>query len=194
MDVASGRTAGRPRNPELDGAILEAAERQLRQLGYGGMSLESVASAAGTTKPSVRRRYGSKAGLARAVIASLRVEPMPPASGSPRQSVLEILRNFRLNLLGRDAMPVVGTLLTEERRHPELLAAFRERLVEPRRAVLRQALREAIEAGELRAEAEPDVLASLLVGSFYARYLATSDIPEDWAEKTLRQVWPDNAT
>jgi hypothetical protein len=31
----------------------------------------------------------------------------------------------------------------------------------------------------------------MLIGSFYARYIATSDIPGDWAELTLRQVWPD---
>jgi hypothetical protein len=31
----------------------------------------------------------------------------------------------------------------------------------------------------------------MLIGSFYARYIATSDIPDDWAEQTLRHVWPD---
>jgi hypothetical protein len=31
----------------------------------------------------------------------------------------------------------------------------------------------------------------MLIGSFYARYIATSDIPGDWAEQTLRHVWPD---
>ena len=37
---------------------------------------------------------------------------------------------------------------------------------------------------------DPEIIASMLIGSFYARYLATSDIPADWAERTLRQVWP----
>ena len=48
-----------------------------------------------------------------------------------------------------------------------------------------------ISAGELPDSADPDVLASMLIGSFYARYIATSDIPDDWAEQTLRHVWPD---
>jgi len=91
----------------------------------------------------------------------------------------------------RNSMAVAGTLLAEEHRHPELLAAFRHRLVEPRRAALRQALAEGISSGELPDSADPDVLASMLIGSFYARYIATSDIPDDWAERTLRQVWPD---
>jgi AcrR family transcriptional regulator len=188
---AAARSAGRPRNPELDRAILAAAEHQLREAGYAGMSLESVATAAGTTVPAVRRRFASKASVAIAVIDSLRVESMPAGSGPPRSRALAILRNFRANLLRRNSMAVVGTLLTEERRHPELLAAFRNRLVEPRRAALRQVLAEGINSGELPNSADPDVLASMLIGSFYARYIATSDIPDDWAERTLRQVWPD---
>jgi AcrR family transcriptional regulator len=55
--------AGRPRNPALDRAILAAAARQLGELGYARMSLESLAAAAGTTVPSLRRRYPNKAEL-----------------------------------------------------------------------------------------------------------------------------------
>ena len=192
MRPVAARPAGRPRNPELDRAILVAAEQQLREAGYAGMSLESVAAAAGTTVPAVRRRFRSKASVAVAVIDSLRVKSMPAESGPPRSRALAILRNFRANLLRRNSMAVVGTLLAEEHRHPELLAAFRHRLVEPRRAALRQALAEGISSGELPdSAADPDVLASMLIGSFYARYIATSDLPDDWAERTLRHVWPE---
>ena len=78
MNVAHAK-AGRPRNPALDRAILSAAARHLGELGYARMSLESVAATAGTTVPSLRRRYRNKAELAAAVIGSLRVED-PPAS------------------------------------------------------------------------------------------------------------------
>jgi AcrR family transcriptional regulator len=188
---AAARPAGRPRNPELDRAILAAAEQQLREAGYAGMSLESVAAAAGTTVPAVRRRFGGKAGLAVAVIDSLRVDRLPAESGPPRRRALAVLRNFRANLQSGNSMAVVGTLLAEERRHPELLAAFRSRLAEPRRAALRRALAEGISAGELPASADPDVLANMLIGAFYARYIATSDLPDDWAEQTLQHVWPE---
>ena len=191
MTAAVTRAAGRPRNPGLDRAILAAAERQLRELGYARMSLESVAAVAGTTVPSVRRRFRDKAGLAASVIGSLRIADLPAAAGTPRARALAVLRNFHDNLRRPDSMAVVGTLLAEERHHPELLSAFRSRLVEPRRALLRDALADAIEAGELPQSADPEVLASMLVGSFYARYLAASAIPDDWAERTLRQVWPD---
>ena len=107
------RPAGRPRNPELDGAILAAAEQQLREAGDAGMSLESVAAAARTTVPAVRRRFRNKASVAVAVIDSLRVESMPAGSGPPRSRALAVLRNFRAYLLRRNSMAVVGTLLAE---------------------------------------------------------------------------------
>lgn len=191
MCAAATRTAGRPRDPALGRAILAAAERQLGELGYARMSLESVAAAAGTTVPSLRRRFRSKAELVGAVIDALRVADLPAADGPPRTRALAILRNFHENLRRTDAMSVVGTLLAEERRHPELLETFRRRVVGPRRALLRQALADGIEAGELPPSADPEVLASMLIGSFYARYLAASDLPADWPDRTLRPVWPE---
>jgi AcrR family transcriptional regulator len=155
------------------------------------MSLESVAAAAGTSVPSVRRRFGSKAALAQAVIGSLRVAEIPAAAGPPRERALAILENFHRNLLRRNSMAVLGTLLAEERRHPELLAAFRTRLASPRRALLRQALSDGVEAGELPPSTDPEVIASMLIGSFYARYIAASDLPDDWARRVLSPVWPD---
>lgn len=189
--TVAGRGAGRPRDPALDHAILAAAERQLGEFGYARMSLESVAAAAGTTVPSVRRRYRSKAALAGAVIGSLRVAELPAEAGAPRPRTLAILRNFQGNLRRANALAVLGTLLAEESRHPELLDAFRRRLVGPRRAALHRAVADGVEAGELPPTADPEVLASMLIGSFYARYLASSDWPADWAERTLRSVWPE---
>jgi AcrR family transcriptional regulator len=178
--------AGRPRNPALDTAILSAAARQLGELGYARMSLESVAAAAGTTAPSLRRRYRNKAELAAAVIGSLRVEEPPAEAPTPRAHALAILENFHSNLRAIPALGILGSLLTEEERHPELLHIFKTRLVEPRRALLRQALA----AGELPESADLDALTSMLIGSFDGRYLTVAGIPDDWPERVLSAVWP----
>jgi AcrR family transcriptional regulator len=178
--------AGRPRDPALDRAILSAAARQLGELGYARMSLESVAAAAGTTVPSLRRRYHNKAELAAAVIGSLRAEDPPADARSPRAYALAILENFHRNLRAIPALAILGSLLAEEDRHPELLQLFKTRLVEPRRALLRQALT----AGDLPESADLDALTSMLIGSFYGRYLTTAGIPDDWPERVLSTIWP----
>ncbi|HEY2279133.1 MAG TPA: TetR/AcrR family transcriptional regulator [Streptosporangiaceae bacterium] len=178
--------AGRPRDPALDQAILSAAGRQLGQAGYARMSLESVAAAAGTTVPTLRRRYAGKAELAAAVIGSLRVEDPPAGAPTPRAHALAILENFHRNLRAVPALAILGSLLAEEERHPELLQLFKTRLAEPRRALLRQALA----AGGLPEPADLDALTSMLIGSFYGRYLTIDGIPDDWPDRVLSTIWP----
>jgi AcrR family transcriptional regulator len=177
---------GRPRNPALNGAILSAAARQLGELGYARMSMESVAAAAGTTTPSLRRRYRNKAELVAAVIGSLRVEEPPTDAPTPRAHALAILENFHGNLRAIPALAILGSLLAEEERHPELLQLFKTRIVEPRRALLRQALAE----GDLPDSADLDALTSMLIGSFYGRYVTIAGIPDDWPNRVLSAIWP----
>jgi AcrR family transcriptional regulator len=168
---------------------LSAAAGQLGEFGYARMSLESVAAAAGTSVPSLRRRYRDKAELVEAVIGSLRVEEPPASAPTPRAHALAILQNFHHNLQAIPALAILGSLLAEEERHPELLELFKIRLVEPRRALLRQALA----AGDFPESADLDVLASMLIGSFYARYVTLAGIPDDWPDRVLSALWPLHA-
>lgn len=181
--------AGRPRNPDLDRELLAAAAGQFGQLGYARMSLESVAAAAGTTVPSLRRRYRDKAGLVAAVIGSVRVEEPPAAAATPRAHALAILENFHSNLRAVPALAILGSLFAEEERHPELLALFKQRIVEPRRTLLRRALA----AGPLPDSADLDAIVSMLIGSFYGRYVTVDGIPDDWPDRVLRVVWPSDS-
>jgi AcrR family transcriptional regulator len=179
---------GRPRDPALDTAILSAARQLLGSRSYSGMSLEAVAALAGTTVPSLRRRYRDKSELVAAVIGSLRVEDLPDGAPTPRANALAILKNFHHNLRAIPAMAILGSLLAEEERHPELLQLFKIRLVEPRRALLREAL----VAGELPVSQDIDALATMLIGSFYGRYVTVAGIPDDWPERILNTVWPSD--
>jgi hypothetical protein len=35
-----------------------------------------------------------------------------------------------------------------------------------------------------------DAVVNMLIGSFYARYVARGAIPRDWARRVLGHVWP----
>src|SRR6266508_4759577 len=73
---------GRPRNADLDQAILEVACQHLAEHGYGGMSIEGVALAAGVGKTTIYRRYPHKRALAAAAIASMiQAVGNPPDTG-----------------------------------------------------------------------------------------------------------------
>lgn len=189
-DQPATRSRGRPRDERLDAAILAAAERRLREHGYAAMSLESVARDAATTVPSLRRRYGSKAELAAAVVDSLRIDPLALPEGPPRDRALAILENFRRNLDREHSMALLGTLLVEERHTPELLERFRSRLVNVRRAMLTEAINAGVAGGQLPGDTDAEVVANALIGSFYARYVAVGRIPRNWPRRALQQMWP----
>ena len=163
---------GRPRSARVDEAILAAARGELAERGYARMSVDGVAARAGVSKPTVYLRHPTKADLATAAIASMRVDPRPAPTGDVRADLLAHLRLLRAGLERPFGLATLGTVLAEEHETPELLALFRERLVAPRRRELRAVLEAASERGELRPAANLDVAVSALVGAFFARYLA----------------------
>jgi AcrR family transcriptional regulator len=163
---------GRPRSRHVDEAILAAARAELAERGYGRMSVDAVAARAGVSKPTIYLRHATKADLATAAIASMRVEPRPALTGDVRADLIAQLHLLRAGLERPFGMATLGTVLAEEHETPELLALFRERLVRPRRRELRAVLEAARERGELRAGANLDAAVNALVGAFVARYLA----------------------
>jgi AcrR family transcriptional regulator len=180
--------AGRPRCAETDRRILQATLRQLGEGGYSRMSIDAVAAEAGTTKPTVYRRWPGKEALAVAALAHLQAQGQPEPTGCTRADLVALLRDFRTKLLRPNGLAMIGTLLVEERHTPGLLQLFRERIVRPRRQGLLTILRQARERNELRDDADLEAAVNLLVGSFYARYLTGEGVPHDWPERVVATV------
>jgi len=171
-EPSSPRAPGRPRSEQVDDAILAAARAELAARGYARMTVDAVAARAGVSKPTIYLRHPTKADLATAAIASMRVQPRPVVTHDLRADLIAHLRLLRSGLERPNGMTMLGTVLAEENDTPELLAFFRERLVAPRRQELRAVLQAARDRGELRPEANLDVAVNALVGALFARYLA----------------------
>lgn len=184
------RSAGRPRDPETERRILDATLRHLAEEGYSRMSVDNIALAAGVSKPTIYRRWPGKADLATAALRTLQLSEPPVDTGSTTGDLIATLENFSRSLLRPNGLSLIGTVLAEESHTPELLALFRERLVVPRRRMLHDILERAKRQGELRRGANLDAAVNLLVGAFYARYLAASAIPAGFARELVLLVWP----
>lgn len=180
---------GRPRDPETEARILQVALRMLAEDGYSRMSLDAVAAAAEAGKPTIYRRWPSKADLATAALRTIQLAEPSIDTGSTAGDLIGTLENFRRSLLRPNGMSLIGTVLAEESHTPELLALFRERIVAPRRAMLRTILERASSNGELRAGIDLDTISAMLIGGFYARYLAGSKIPLGFAREMVDAVW-----
>lgn len=189
VSTSKSHPPGRPRNAALDDRILAATLRHLAEFGYSRMSIDAIAEEAGVSKPTLYRRWSGKADLATAALTLIRIAEPPPATGDTLEDLKMALRNFSKSLLRPNGMALIGTVLAEEEHTPDLLRLFRERLVTPRRAILREILRRGQDRGQIAAAADIEAAANLLVGSFYARYLEGQPIEEEWADRVATIVW-----
>lgn len=183
------RPPGRPRDAEAEVRILQAALRLLAEDGYSRMSLDAVAAEAGVSKPTIYRRWSSKADLATAALRTMQTSEPVVATGSTVGDLTATLQNFSRSLLRPNGMSLIGTVLAEEVHTPELLALFRERLVANRRNQIHEILRRAQRNRELRPGVSLDAAVNMLVGAFYARYLASSTVPPGFAKELVDIVW-----
>ncbi len=193
QDVANAatlaaRTPGRPRAPETDERILDAAYRLLTQQGFVRMSMDAVAAEAGVTKPTIYRRWPSKIELAMAALVATCDNSRPAVVGDTRADLIAEMEHFRRAILRPYGMSLLGTVLAEEHETPELLAAFRQYLVAPRRQALTALLGAAQARGELVADADIGLAVNLLVGALYAQYLASTPFAEDWSARVVDAV------
>lgn len=176
------RRAGRPRSAAVDAAILDAALRLLSTEGYARMSMDGLAAEAGVSKATIYLRYRSKADLATAALAHLREAGRPAPTGDLRTDLLAQLRQLRVNAERVSAMPLVGTCLMEEQHTPELLPLFRQRTLQPRRALLRALLDDARAAGRIAADVDIEPAIDLFMGAYQSHYLSGDPFPERWEE------------
>lgn len=186
----SRKSPGRPRSDALDEAILRAAFAELGRVGYRGLSMEGVAAAAGTTKPSVYLRYRTKAELAARALSHARERSAaaPAPTGELRVDLEAELAWFVASVLRPNGLTLIGTVLAEQEEQPELIAAFREHVVAPRRARIRAVLDAAIERGELPAGAPIEDAVRALVGAVYAQALDGAPFDAAWSGRMVALI------
>ena len=187
--VSARSTVGRPRDENADNAILTTTYNHLIQYGYSRMSIEGIAAAAGVGKATIYRRFANKQELAAAAI--INGEPVDRITGvdDVRTAIGKIFSLLSHAMFEKRAVRVIGSLLAEEVNDPELLAVFRERVIGPRRLIIRGILERGIAAGEIRSDLDIDIAIDMMLGSVLGRYLAGITAEPDWADKVLDGFW-----
>jgi AcrR family transcriptional regulator len=178
------RQAGRPRSERADKAIVEATLDLLaEESGVAGVSIEAVAARAGVGKTTIYRRWPSKEALIVHALGAVK-EPLPEPSGrSARADLLEIARRLASSGHSRYSRCFWNVTGSAEK-YPELYARYRQDVLEPRRDIIRRAIRRGIEAGELRDDLDVEVVLSLLLGALTARR-PKERVPADHAETVI---------
>jgi len=186
--TAVARRTGRPRDARASEAIMEAAQRQLVEVGYARMSMESVAIEAKVSRATVYRRYQDKADLVTAAIAQNAGGTLPTVpSPDPKVDLVRFLREFD-ERFGEHCIEILGTLLGA-REDPRALALHRQRVIAPRMGYARGLLERARELGAIDTDADIDLALEMLTGSVFARRVSGAISSRDWAERATAMVW-----
>ena len=171
----SKRPPGRPRSEQARQAILRSTLKVLGETGFSDLTIEEVADRARVGKATVYRWWPNKGALIADAFASSTTPRLHfPDTGSiltdmsrQMRQVIKIFRSPR----GR----IVSAILAAGQSDREVIAAFRERFLKPRRREAYETLRRGVRRGELRKDVDRDLLLDSLYGPIYMRFLIRHD-------------------
>jgi AcrR family transcriptional regulator len=188
-------SVGRPRDPQIDSAVLDATVDVLARSGYGGLTLEEIARQAGTTKPAIYRRWRSRQQLVLASLGRRLGAARAPDTGCTLCDLDECLKVF---VAAFRLMPpgVLGPLFADCADDRGLHDAFMATLFEPPRAAVRATLGRAYDRGDLREDVDLELILDLIGSLIHYRVLfghaPTSDAEIERAvEALLRGIATD---
>jgi AcrR family transcriptional regulator len=169
------RSPGRPRSEQARVAILRSTLKLLGENGFSDLTIEAVAARARVGKATVYRWWPNKAALIADAFASSTTRKLHfPDTGSVRsdmsQQMRQVIKIFR-SRRGRILSAILGGGQSDR----DLIAAFRERFLWPRRQEAYATIRRGILRGELRKDVDLDVLLDALYGPIYMRFLIRHD-------------------
>jgi len=176
------------RNERSRQAILDAALDLAAELGYQKLTIEAVAARAGVGKQTIYRWWPSKgAVLFDALLARTQgADGSPgalPDTGDLATDLKTVLRATVAEFADPAFAGPIRALTVELAQDPELAEQYQQRLDRPMRELKKARLRAAQEAGELRADADLEVLVDLLFTPIAQRWLLrTGPLTPDYAD------------
>ncbi len=143
--------ATRRRGSALTEAIHLATLEELARTGFAELSFDKIATAAGTGKAALYRRWSTPDELVLAALADPATgfghPPAPPGTGSLRTDLITLLTRFA-RILDEPRGRALRPLLAHRHQHPELFDQVWESVIGPAQEVLLGVMGEAVERGE----------------------------------------------
>lgn len=185
----SRRAPGRPRSEDARKAIFRSTLKLLQEVGFPELSIEAIAEHADVGKATVYRWWPNKAALvADAFSSSADSELRFPDTGSVRSDVSTQMKHLVRILRGRRGR-IVAALIGGGQSDPELIEAFRDRFMMPRRQEAYGILRRGITRGELPENLDLDLALDTLYGSLYMRFLIRqTGLTEEYVDEVIGLV------
>lgn len=186
------KAPGRPRSARADEAIIEAVLDLLAEgTPFDALSIEAVAARAGVGKATIYRRWSNKEALLFDAVRTVKGEPAVLIGTSVRDDLIALLKPVGRSESTR-AGKIMPCLMAELQRSQELNKIF-QRILEPRREMIREVLRRGIDEGLLRPDIDIEVIVAMLVAPLVA-YRMMGLNPQlgrdQLVERLVDAIWP----
>jgi AcrR family transcriptional regulator len=186
---------GRPRDPRIDSAVLDATVELLGETGYASLSVDAIARRAGTSKPAIYRRWPSKAHLVHEAVFPLSEATELPDTGSVLGDVREMMRRTVDVLTTPAARAALPGLVGETAADPTLHAALLERFAHVLSRGLTDWLDAAVARGEVRSGVTAaDVVDAIAGITFLALITHADTLDNAWVNRTAELITRGIAT
>jgi AcrR family transcriptional regulator len=170
---------GRPRDADIDTAVLTAARELLAEVGYESMTMDGTAARAGTSKAAIYRRFSSKAEmLFAAVLHGAEIEP-PGDAGTLYGDLLALATEIRAQLSSPEARAVGSNIIAEINRSPQVARQLHDTFTTGERAVIAVILDRAVDRREVDRMPSPETVHRLIGGGLIATALAFGEHLDD---------------
>ncbi|WP_436738733.1 TetR/AcrR family transcriptional regulator [Streptomyces sp. BBFR102] len=187
------RRPGRPRDAARDDAMLDAARQVLLRDGYAGLSMEKVATLAGVGKPTLYRRWTSKATLVadtvlHSFLASAPAPAAPGARGTGSQRLADWFRAYAASVGDPHHAAMIRALTAAAAESPhDAESLYREHTRGQYESVVGH-LRAGVASGEFRADADLEAVADALIGSLLYQLLTRTEQAASARAEHLLQI------
>jgi AcrR family transcriptional regulator len=173
------RKRGRPRDPEADGRILEAAAALMLAHGFDNMTVDDVAARAKVGKATVYRRWAKKEDLAVAAMRELYAAQMPtPDTGSIREDLRQSFSDVLAFANSEAGAAYLRTCIAESVRDPRIAALYKA-ANDQAEAGAREMFTRAVDRGEVRPHVNIQAAVQLMAGVLLVRTITGMPMPAE---------------
>lgn len=154
--------------------ILRAAVQELAEVGFGGVTIESIASRAGVGKSTIYRHWPDRLELIADAFETFH-EQMVPDLGilSVRESVAILLRHVAEVVVDSTFSRCIPALIEGAERDPRVRELHHRYSAERRQALI-DLIAVGIDAGEVSPDVDPELATTALLGAIFYRRLMTA--------------------
>ncbi|MFD4293464.1 TetR/AcrR family transcriptional regulator [Rhodococcus sp. NPDC058505] len=178
---------GRPRDPQVDRAVLEATVDLLVESGYQKTTIQAIARRARVSAPAIYRRWATREMIIEDAIFGLREDdemPAPPATDDLHADLLVWTRKFLDSTAHPAARSAIPGLLSAYHHHDGVHERLVQRAEAPARAAFVARVLGSVSLPDPKAEDTAGIVFDMLVSATMIRGVTHGDEDADeWCAK-----------